>query len=239
MIPRATYRVQFNKDFGFDDAAQIAPYLARLGVSHLYASPWLKARPGSSHGYDIVDHQKLNPELGDEAAFNRMVCALQTHGVRAILDFVPNHMGVGGADNPMWLDVLEWGPESALTGWFDIDWQRDGVYLRDKLLVPFLGNQYGAELYGGKLILRFDEQEGSFAVWAYDTHKLPICPLHYHRILGDQHRELERLGDEFSNLPEWRPQAGRRAAGLKAELATLAREKEDVRAAISTSLQHF
>ena len=116
VIPRATYRLQFNKDFGFDRAAAIAPYLARLGISHLYASPWLKARPGSTHGYDIVDHHALNPELGDQAAFHRMVAALEENGLRQILDFVPNHMGVGGADNPLWLDVLEWGPDSALRG---------------------------------------------------------------------------------------------------------------------------
>ena len=130
------------------------------------------------------------------------------NGLEQVLDFVPNHMGVGGADNPLWLDVLEWGPDSAHAGWFDIDWDPDRRYLRDKLLVPLLGDQYGVELEAGQLVLKFDEQEGSFAVWAYDTHKLPICPLHYARILGDAHPELERLGDAFSGLPEWRPQVG-------------------------------
>src|SRR5438067_3176345 len=118
MTPRATYRLQFNKDFGFNQARHIAPYLARLGVSHMYASPWLKARPGSSHGYDIVDHHALNPELGDQAAFEYMVAALKVNGLGQILDFVPNHMGVGGADNPLWLDVLEWGRDSTCAGWF-------------------------------------------------------------------------------------------------------------------------
>src|SRR5271166_3622932 len=225
VIPRATYRLQFHKDFGFDRASELAPYLARLGVSHLYASSYLKARAGSTHGYDIVDHDALNPELGDQAWFDRMNEALARHGLKQVLDFVPNHMGVGGADNPLWLDVLEWGPDSAHAGWFDIDWDPDRRYLRDKLLVPFLGDQYGAVLEAGELLLKFDEQEGSFAVWAYDTHKLPICPLHYARILGDQHPELERLGDAFSGLPEWRPQAGRRALELKAELAALCRER--------------
>jgi (1->4)-alpha-D-glucan 1-alpha-D-glucosylmutase len=175
MTPRATYRLQFGKDFGFDQAAELAPYLARLGVSHVYASPWLKARPGSLHGYDIVDHHAFNPELGDPAAFDRMTSALRTHGLGQILDFVPNHMGVGGADNPLWLDVLEWGPDSTYSGWFDIDWRPLRSYLHDKLLVPFLGDQYGVELEAGKLWVKFDEQEGSFAVWAYDFHKLPIC----------------------------------------------------------------
>ena len=239
MTVRATYRLQFNKDFGFDAAARIAPYLARLGISHVYASPWLKARPGSSHGYDIVDHHALNPELGDEAAFAGMLAAFQANGLRALLDFVPNHMGVGGADNPLWLDVLEWGPESKFAGWFDIDWRPDRRYLEDKLLVPFLADQYGVELYAGKLKLRFDEREGSFAVWAYDTHKLPISPLDYGRILGDAHPELERLGDAFANLPEWRPQAGRRAGELKAGLALSASERPDVAEAISQAVARF
>src|SRR5246500_1422086 len=153
-IPRATYRLQFHKGFGFADAAALAPYLARLGISHVYASPYLKARPGSTHGYDIVDHGQLNPELGDETAFREMVTAFRDNGLGQVLDFVPNHMGVGGADNPWWLDVLEWGPESAYAGWFDIDWQGESFYLRNKLLLPFLANQYGVELYSGKLALK-------------------------------------------------------------------------------------
>jgi (1->4)-alpha-D-glucan 1-alpha-D-glucosylmutase len=201
-IPRATYRLQFHKGFGFDQAAEIAPYLARLGVSHVYASPYLKARPGSTHGYDIVDHNALNPELGDAASFVRMNAALAAHGLKQILDFVPNHMGVGGSDNPLWLDVLEWGQDSIYAGWFDIDWDPDQRYLHDKLLVPALGSQYGAVLESGQLVLKFDPTEGSFAVWAYDTHKLPVCPLHYNRILGSTHPDLERLGDSFAGLPE-------------------------------------
>jgi (1->4)-alpha-D-glucan 1-alpha-D-glucosylmutase len=116
VIPRSTYRVQFHKDFGFDQATKLLPYLARLGISHLYASPYLKARPGSTHGYDIVDHNALNPELGDQAAFDCMNAALVENGLRQILDFVPNHMGGGGSDNPLWLGVLEWGPTSDHAG---------------------------------------------------------------------------------------------------------------------------
>ena len=109
----------------------------------------MKARPGSTHGYDIVDHGQLNPELGDETAFRDMVKAFRDSGLSQVLDFVPNHMGVGGADNPWWLDVLEWGPASEYAGWFDIDWEPDRRYLQDKLLVLFLGEQYGAVLRGG------------------------------------------------------------------------------------------
>jgi len=239
VTPRATYRLQFYKEFGFDRATELVPYLARLGVSHLYASPYLKARPGSTHGYDIVDHDALNPELGDAAAFERMVAALREHGLGQVLDFVPNHMGVGGADNPLWLDVLEWGPNSAHAGWFDIDWDPDRRYLRDKLLVPSLGDQYGVVLEAGQLMLRFDPDEGGFALWAYGTHKLPICPFDYARVLGDVHPKLERLGDAFSNLPSWRPQVGRRAAELKAELAALAREQPDVREAVDAALSRL
>jgi (1->4)-alpha-D-glucan 1-alpha-D-glucosylmutase len=238
MPPRATYRLQFNKDFGFADAVEIIPYLARLGVSHVYASPWLKARPGSTHGYDIVDHHQLNPELGSTEDFDGFVAALKANGLGQILDFVPNHMGVGGADNPLWLDVLEWGRDSSYAGWFDIDWESDRRYLRDKVLVPLLGDQYGAELHAGKLRLKFDD-DGSFAVWAYDTHKLPVNPLHYERILGVEHPELERLGDEFRHLPEWRSQIVRRARELKREMSELARVRGDVRGAIEAALTRF
>ena len=239
MIPRATYRIQFFRDFGFDDAARIAPYLSSLGISHVYASPYLKARAGSTHGYDIVDHDRLNPELGDEAAFQRMVAAFRENGLGQILDFVPNHMGVGGSDNPLWLDVLEWGPDSRHAGWFDIDWDPDRRYLRDKLLVPCLGDQYGVELGRGQIKLVFDCETGEFAVWAYETYKLPICPLSYAEILGDAHFALEQIGDAFSGLPEWRPQVGRRATELKQELAAAVCASDDVRAALETAVATF
>ena len=239
MTPRATYRLQFTPEFGFDDGARLAAYLAKLGVSHLYASPYLKARPGSQHGYDIVDHNRLNPELGGEEAFAGMTAALQTHGLGHILDFVPNHMGVGGSDNPFWLDVLEWGMESVHAGWFDIDWQNDRSYLQGKLLVPVLGGQYGGELEDGKLRLVFDKRTGSFAVWAYETHKLPICPIHYGRILGNEHPVLERIGDDFANMASWRPQIHARSDSLKAELAAEVGEDPAVAAALETALARF
>src|SRR5689334_21531817 len=162
MTPRATYRLQFHKDCGFREAGNSAPYLARLGVSHVYASPWLKARPGSTHGYDIVDHHVLNPELGPSEDFGAMLFAFRSHNLGVILDLVPNHMGVGGSDNPLWLDVLEWGPDSIYAGWFDLDWRLDRSILRQKLLIPFLGDQYGVELYAGKLALQFDAEDGGF-----------------------------------------------------------------------------
>jgi (1->4)-alpha-D-glucan 1-alpha-D-glucosylmutase len=236
VIPRATYRLQFHRGFRFEDAARLAPYLKELGISHVYASPYLKARRGSSHGYDITDHLSLNPELGDEEDFRAMTAAFSSAGLGQILDFVPNHMGVGGADNPFWLDVLEWGPDADHAGWFDIDWDSDNRYLHKKLLIPFLGRQYGDELAAGEIKLKFDKNEGSLAVWAYDAHKLPICPLHYQTVLGHADAELDRLGDMFTDLMHWRPEVGLRARFLKGQLATLIRDKPASEAAIEQSI---
>jgi len=234
--PRATYRLQFTRDFGFIDAARLAPYLSTLGVSHVYSSPFLRARPGSTHGYDIVSHEELNPELGSDEDFAHMVAEFKRCGLEQILDFVPNHMGVGGADNPLWLDVLEWGPDSRYAGWFDIDWEPIAGYLSEKLLVPVLDDQYGAALEDGKLVLKYDAAAGTFAVWAHETHKLPIYPLRYAAILGADHPRLERIGDEFSALREWRPQVQRRAAELEAELALLVATDAQARAALEATL---
>jgi (1->4)-alpha-D-glucan 1-alpha-D-glucosylmutase len=226
-IPRATYRLQLHAGFGFRDAAAIAPYLAQLGVSHVYLSPIFKARPGSVHGYDVTDHNQLNPELGTENDFASMIDAFRDHELGRILDIVPNHVGVWGADNPLWLDVLEWGPYSQYAGWFDIDWlAQDG-----KLLAPVLGAQYGEELRSGKLKLRF-EADGSFVVWAYHAHKLPIHPMTFPQILGHQNASLDRMGDLFLDLPQWRPQVAERARVLKSELASLVENDSGARSAI-------
>ena len=206
----------------------------QLGVSHVYLSPIFKARPGSVHGYDVTDHNQLNPELGTENDFSSMIDAFRDHGLGRILDIVPNHVGVWGADNPLWLDVLEWGPYSQYAGWFDIDWSaQDG-----KLLAPVLGAQYGEELRSGKLKLHFEE-DGSFAVWAYDSHKLPIHPLTFPLILGHQHPALDRMADLFLDLPQWRPQVAERARALKSELVALANKDEGVRAAIDARVEEF
>jgi (1->4)-alpha-D-glucan 1-alpha-D-glucosylmutase len=237
--PRATYRLQFRREFGFAQAAAIADYLRELGVSHVYASPYLRARQGSTHGYDIVAHDELNPELGGQSAFAAMHLAFAAAGIGQILDFVPNHMGVGGADNPLWLEVLEWGPDSPYAGWFDIDWEPAAKYLTEKLLVPVLGDQYGAALEDGKLELRFDADAGEFAVWAYDTHKLPISPTHYASILGNEDATLERIGDAFTTLPEWRPQVERRADELKRELAQIVATRPESAATLDVALRRL
>ena len=159
---RATARLQFHAGFTLDDAVPLVPYLARLGISHLYASPILKARPGSMHGYDIVDHGQINPELGGEPALRRLVAALKEAGLGLIIDIVPNHMGVGGADNAWWLDVLEWGRQSLFASFFDIDWEPPDRSLSNRMLAPFLGAPYGEVLESGDLTLQFDAAEGRF-----------------------------------------------------------------------------
>lgn len=237
-VPRATYRLQLHAGFGFAAAAAIVPYLAELGVSHVYASPFLKARPGSTHGYDIVDHGALNPELGNEAEFERFVAALRTAHLGLILDFVPNHMGIGGADNPFWLDVLEWGQASDYAGWFDIDWHPRTPPGEHRVLIPVLGDHYGVALQRGDLDLRFDAEEGAFAVWAYGTHELPVRPTDFGVVLGARHKELEALGDAFAHLEAYRPHERRRVAELKRALATAAMDAS-VAAAIDDRLALF
>jgi (1->4)-alpha-D-glucan 1-alpha-D-glucosylmutase len=181
-IPLATYRLQFTRDFGFDDAARLVPYLRDLGISHLYASPFLKARPGSTHGYDVVDHNQLNPELGGDDAFDRLSQALAAAGMGLILDFVPNHMGVGHADNAWWLDVLEWGPRSPHARSFDIDWDLLPFKPEGGVLLPILGQPYGDALAAGEIRLGFDPDEGSFSAWYFD-HRLPIRPNRYSEVI--------------------------------------------------------
>src|SRR6478736_5860089 len=158
--PRATYRLQLTKDFGFAAAARLVPYLAALGVSHLYSSPYLRARPGSTHGYDIIDHNQLNPEVGDELAHARMCQALRRSGMGQILDIVPNHMGVLEADNAWWLDVLEHGRASSHAETFDIEWQPAQPEMVGRLLLPVLGDHFGKVLEAGELKLHFDAETG-------------------------------------------------------------------------------
>jgi (1->4)-alpha-D-glucan 1-alpha-D-glucosylmutase len=181
-MPVATYRLQLNAGFGFDQAKGIVPYLKALGISHLYASPFLQARAGSTHGYDVVDHNAFNRELGGEPAYRRMADALAAADIGLILDFVPNHMAVNYADNPWWLDVLEWGPQSPHAAAFDIDWKAHVFRRSGRLLLPILGQSYGQALEQGEIKLRYQAEEGGFSAWYYE-HRLPIRPSQYARIL--------------------------------------------------------
>ena len=147
-IPCSTYRLQLHKDFTFDDAAAIADYLRALGISHVYSSPYLQAAPGSTHGYDVVSHQMVNQELGGSEAHERFCTKLGEAGLGQVLDIVPNHMSLG-KENRYWWDVLENGTSSRYASFFDIDWQPQEERLRDKVLVPILGDQYGRVLQSG------------------------------------------------------------------------------------------
>jgi (1->4)-alpha-D-glucan 1-alpha-D-glucosylmutase len=201
-IPLSTYRLQFNRDFTFAQATEIVPYLAALGISHCYASPYLRARPGSTHGYDIIDHHHLNAEIGTPEEYDRFVSALHEHGMGQILDIVPNHMGVMGADNAWWLDVLENGEASAYADFFDIDWEPLKDELQGKVLVPVLADQYGVVLDRGELKLSFDADKGEFSIF-YFQHRFPVNPREYSRILVPVASQLQaQLGDSNEDLLE-------------------------------------
>ncbi len=165
MIPRATYRLQFHAGFTFADAEAIVPYLDDLGISHVYASPITTAVPGSTHGYDVVDPTRINPELGGEEGFRRLVAALQARGMGVIIDIVPNHMGVAGGANPWWNDVLRRGPDSDYAGVFDIDWRRP-------ILLPVLGTSLGEALRGGAITV--EQHDGRWMIVAYGEHRFPV-----------------------------------------------------------------
>ncbi|RMQ47795.1 Maltooligosyl trehalose synthase [Pseudomonas cichorii] len=234
---RATQRLQFHKDFTLDDAIPLVPYFARLGISHIYASPLLKARADSMHGYDVVDPTIINPQLGGEPALRRLVETLRAHGMGLILDIVSNHMAVGGADNPWWLDLLEWGRGSPYASFFDIQWDSPDPLLEGQLLLPFLSSDYGSVLQAGEIPLRFDAQHGSFHIEHYQHH-FPVTPPTYGPLLhASGHPQLTELGQRFSALKQY-PQAYERARQARAELAELARDPEILHA-IERGLAQF
>lgn len=201
-IPLSTYRLQFNRSFTFSEAADLVPYLAELGITHCYASPYLRSRPGSMHGYDIIDHHHLDPEIGTPEEYERFVAALHQHGMGQILDVVPNHMGILSADNAWWLEVLENGEASTYADFFDIDWYPLKDELQGKVLVPVLGDQYGTVLDRGELKLTFDPEKGEFSIF-YFQHRFPVNPREYPRILGyDPETLQQRLGADNENLLE-------------------------------------
>jgi (1->4)-alpha-D-glucan 1-alpha-D-glucosylmutase len=202
-IPRATYRLQLNCDFPLRQAAALLPYLDELGVSHCYLSPILKARSGSRHGYDITDHSSLNPEIASAEDFEQYAAELKRRGMGLIMDMVPNHMGIMGADNGWWLDVLENGQASRFAGYFDIDWYAIAGEVPGRVLLPVLGDHYGAVLENGELKLAFDAEEGAFSVFYYE-HRFPVDPREYPRILAHGIERLQmRLGEGDAVLLEF------------------------------------
>jgi (1->4)-alpha-D-glucan 1-alpha-D-glucosylmutase len=258
-VPLSTYRLQFNRDFTFNQAIAIIPYLKALGISHLYASPYLKARPGSRHGYDIIDHNTLNPEIGTYEDFERLCATLVKHDMGQILDLVPNHMGVQGADNTWWLDVLENGQASLHAGFFDIDWIPIKPKLCGKVLLPVLAKHYGEELENGLLKLSFTEDSGEFVIYYYEHH-FPVDPAKYPLILayridtlssqlGEEHpvlMEYQSLITAFRNLPsrdeglvEYQLERRRDKEVYKHHLATLVKESADLALFIKENLRVF
>ncbi|MDB5806485.1 MAG: bifunctional 4-alpha-glucanotransferase/malto-oligosyltrehalose synthase [Betaproteobacteria bacterium] len=257
-IPRATYRLQLNRDFDFRAAAAAVPYLAELGVSDVYCSPYLRARPGSMHGYDIIDHGSFNPEIGTPEDFAVFCAALKAHGMGQIADVVPNHMGVLGGDNAWWLDVLENGQASAYAEFFDIDWQPASPDLQNRVLLPALGDHYGLVLERGEITLSFDAALGAFRVDYYD-HRFPVDPRTYVSILDQAAddralselppaavAELGGLGLLFLNLPRRDErdamQAARRNSekeALKQRLALLVAQHRPLADAIARAVKTF
>jgi (1->4)-alpha-D-glucan 1-alpha-D-glucosylmutase len=211
--PRSTYRLQLRPDFGFDEAAAVADYLAALGVSHLYASPYLQATPGSTHGYDVVDPSRVNEELGGAAGHDRLCRALGRAGLGQVLDIVPNHMAIAGPENRWWDDVLRNGPASAYAAYFDVDWDPPESKLRDLVLLPILADHYGRELEKGAI--RLVHEDGVFRI-RYHDHSLPVAPRSLreplalaavHPVAGDGAEaaaleELGFLGRAYARLPE-------------------------------------
>ncbi|MCX2546438.1 malto-oligosyltrehalose synthase [Pseudomonas sp. COW5] len=236
---RATLRLQFHKGFTLDEAVPLVAYFARLGISHVYASPLLAARAGSMHGYDVVDPTRVNPELGGEPALRRLVAALREHGMGLILDIVSNHMAVGGGDNPWWLDLLEWGRLSPYGEFFDIQWHSPDPLMEGQLLLPFLGSDYGIALQDGTLPLVFNAGAGTFHVEHYEHH-FPICPGDYGELLkADEpaNEALKSLADRFSSL-SYQTDARSLAIPLKEELQQLASDPHILQA-IQHNLTHY
>ena len=244
--PRAaTYRVQLHAGFTFDDAAAITGYLAELGVSHLYCSPVLQAAAGSTHGYDVVDHGRLNSELGGADGYRRLSAKLTSNNLGEVLDIVPNHMALAGRANAWWWDVLENGPSSVYAGHFDIDWDPPQRKLAATVLMPVLGDQYGRVLEAGELVL--ERQGGSFTVHYYE-HEAPISPRTLGGLLGKAaaragSEELESLAVAFSRLPHGSrtDRAGvverhRDKEVLRARLADLCRAHPEVAKAIDAEV---
>jgi len=244
VIPRATYRIQLNASFTFRDATAIVPYLASLGISHVYCSPYFRARAGSTHGYDVVDHNSFNPEIGHRDDFELFVAALRAHGMGHIVDIVPNHVGILGADNAWWMDVLENGEASRYAAFFDIDWAPSNPDRAHKVLVPVLADFYGTVLERGELELRFEPRSGSFAVY-YHSHRLPLDPRTYPRILDrvpalvsnteleNIRRSLAALPDRQALTPEQVAERSREKEVHKQRLAVLAAGKPEVAAAMT------
>ena len=253
---RATYRLQLHAGFGFDDVADLAGYLADLGVSHVYLSPVLQAARGSTHGYDVVDPSTVSEELGGEEGHHRLQEALGRAGLGQVLDIVPNHMAVSSSDNRWWWDVLENGPSSVYAGYFDVTWgppDQTGRESGNAVLLPVLGDHYGRELEAGRL--RLLHRRGTFTVGYFD-HEFPIAPRSMDQLVGRAARrltrsfdpaaraELESIGTALGRLPpSWATDRAsvrerhRDKEVLRSRLAALCDEHPQVEAALDAEAE--
>ncbi len=243
--PRATYRVQLHAGFAFDDAAAIVDYLADLGVSHLYCSPLLQAAPGSKHGYDVVDHHRLNAELGGDEAYERLCAALARRGMSQVVDIVPNHMAISGRENAWWWDVLENGRASRYAGYFDVDWDPPEERLRLRVLMPILGDHVGRCIDRGEITVARDR--GSFE-FRYFDHAAPVSPRSLDELLGgvatmvrSDHlgsiaTALGRLPSALASDRDSVEERHRDKEVLRSNLAELFAEQPEVAAAVDEAL---
>jgi (1->4)-alpha-D-glucan 1-alpha-D-glucosylmutase len=243
--PLATYRLQLHPGFDFDDAAAVAPYLADLGVSHAYLSPVLQAAPGSTHGYDVVDHARVSDSLGGEAGFGRLAAALAGAGLGIVLDIVPNHMAIGGPENRWWWDVLQHGPSSPWAGHFDVTWDPPEERLRNTVLLPILGDHYGRVLDRGEVTVR---RAGADVTVHYFDHVLPAAPRSLAGPLGAAAAacgddDLAFVADAYRRLPRPGPgdagaaaECHRDAEALHRLLGRLLAEREAAAAAVDAAL---
>ena len=233
----ATLRLQFHRGFTLDHATELVPYFASLGISHIYASPLLTARPGSMHGYDVIDPTRINPELGGEPALRRLVEALRREGMGLLLDIVSNHMAVGGSGNAWWLDVLEWGRRSPYAQFFDIEWNSPDPLLEGQLLVPFLGCDYGEALQQGTIPLRLDVEQGALYAEHYE-HRFPITPPSYGEVLRlSDDPDLRSLAQHFDAL-KTEPAPYQAARQLRTELAELLQDSA-IRERLENAIQRY
>jgi (1->4)-alpha-D-glucan 1-alpha-D-glucosylmutase len=239
--PLSTYRVQLRSEFGFDDAAAIAGYLADLGVTHLYSSPYLQAARGSTHGYDVVDPTRVNEDLGGEEAHARLCRTLGEQGLGQVLDIVPNHMAITERRNTWWWDVLENGAASRYADYFDVDWHSPHARLRDTVLLPILGDHYGRVLEAGELELA--RRGGRFEIH-YHEHRMPVAPRSLDALIAEAARrcgspDLGFIADSLGQLPPAtatdRKSVARRHRDkevLAGQLARLADERPEVSQAL-------
>ncbi len=255
-IPVATYRLQLHRRFRFEHARLLVPYLEALGVTDLYASPILKARRGSTHGYDVTDPTRLNPELGTEGEFDALATELNRRGMGLLLDIVPNHMAAGG-ENPWWMDVLTHGSASPFAPFFDIDWHSSKKALEGKVLLPVLGAPYGRVLENGDLSLRL-EKGGVFV--HYHALKLPVTVRSTGRILahrievfeenyGPDHPSFRELWDLIAAIehlsgpgaagPVHPLESPREQEAIRERLHRLYRERAEIRAHVDENLRIY